>query len=90
LDLEKERDEVTRQYQKNLKEHNLYVILKEDKEQNALSEIKSLQEKLYKKKEKSRELKRVIFLIEKILIFPIRKQKNLKNWFKKINMNVIY
>jgi len=62
LDLEKERDEVTRQYQKSLKEHNLYVILKEDKEQNALSEIKSLQEKLYKKKEKSRELKRVLIL----------------------------
>ena len=65
MDLEKERDEVTRQYQKNLKEHNLYVILKEDKEQNALSEIKSLQEKLYKKKEKSRELKRVIFPLHK-------------------------
>jgi len=61
MEVEKERDEIARQYQKHLKEHNLQLILKEDKEQNALSEIKSLQEKLYKKKEKSRELKRVVF-----------------------------
>jgi len=79
LDIEKERDEITRQYQKNLKEHNLYVILKEDKEQNALSEIKSLQEKLYKKKEKSRELKRKAKELEEL----VQKDKHERDLLKR-------
>lgn len=64
LELQKERDEVMRQYQKHVKELNLQLVLKEDKEQSCLSEIKLLQEKLYKKKEKSRELKRVLFILD--------------------------
>ena len=84
MEVEKERDEIARQYQKHLKEHNLQLILKEDKEQNALSEIKSLQEKLYKKKEKSRELKRVIFFVFSISkAFLFQKVKELEDSIQK-------
>ena len=48
-----------RQYKKHLRENTLQLALKEDEEQSRLAEINSLKEKLYKKKEKSRELKRV-------------------------------
>ena len=59
MELQKERDEIMRQYKKHLRENTLQLALKEDEEQSRLAEINSLKEKLYKKKEKSRELKRV-------------------------------
>lgn len=63
MQFQKERNEIRNELEKKIRENNLKAQLGQEEVRSLQDTVHELQEKLARKKEKSKELKRVCFII---------------------------